>query len=308
MVYELFRLIVFYTNFNFGQSIISGKIHNCKKKEISINYDLYNLVSNSNKLIKLNPDNDGNFIVKINDIRYLSTVNWIKVGHKFIYFCIEPNDSLFIEFDFKNINDVSFRGVKSTHSVFINDYYHRIMSRQNASSSLRDTFTHYYTLDSLFLAHYKRENLLDSSFVIFYNQVLRYEFFNSLTTLSIDNSKYYKLVARDFNLNNEDLKYYLMYYSAIQGYMINMIDFKFNPLKFEDLKWSFEFTDKTLASPFNDIYKAYLIGYFYMAPYRSKIKKSREMRDFINSFIFQCKDKIVKEELLQMLKDRNIEI
>ena len=301
-------VLFFYTNYNFGQAVISGRIHNYKKKEITINYDLYNIVSNNNKSIMLNPDKDGNFIVKISDLRYLSTVNWIKIGNKTIYFCIEPNDSLFMEFDLTNINNVNFKGNKSVRSVFINDYYHRVMSRQNASSSLPDTLSHYYTLDSLLLAHYQREDLLDSSFVIFYNQVLRYEFFNNLTTLNIDNFKYYKLVAKDFNLSNENLKYYLMYYSAIQGYMISMLDFKFNPLKLEDLKKSFEFTDKTLASPYKDIYKAYLIGYFYMGPYRSGIKKSNEMKDFINNFIFQCKDKIVKEELLQMLKDRKIEI
>lgn len=297
-------IMLFIAYLCYPQTIFSGKIHNLKHKNLTLNYDLNNIVLNFKKKAVLNPDSEGNFKVVIKDLRYFSSLNWIKVSSKYIYLCLAPNDSLYMDFDVKNLKSVSFKGSNAKRSSFINDFYHQSLNRRKVSRVFNsDTafsiLKTNYNLDSLLLEKYK--NSLDTTFYLFFQQALKYDYFNNLTTSGVNFTAKNKAV---FNFRNSRLKYYVYYYSSIQGYLYYYLNQKFYFGSVADLKDGFDKADKILTYPYSDIFKAYLIGYFYQSPFKKEIKKSNDLKNFIDDYLNHIDDVIIKEEMTQKLKSK----
>jgi hypothetical protein len=306
-------VIFFLSDLTANDIYIYGTIKNYSKNKVIVKYDEYNIVLNSKNKIVVKTDENGDFQITISDLRYFSINNYIKVNHNRIYFCLSPGDSLHINFDAKNPQDVIFKGKNSERNIFINDYFNIVHKRKpicnasTAESSLA-MIQKYYKLDSIMLVDYTKQFSIDSLSTHLFWEVIKYSYFNSLTTSQFNFTEQFKLEAKSFNLKNEYLIYSPIYYSAITGYIQIMFQKTFHLISIDSLKLALEYADRILEKPYSEIYKAYLIRFYFSWPYKRRIRENPEIKDVINKFLSECNDDILIEELKLLIKNKKIEI
>jgi hypothetical protein len=293
------------------RTYISGCIEHYKNMEITINYDKENIVCNNYKKSICKTDNYCQFQIIIEDLRYVSLLNWIKIGSKKIYLYLEPGDSVSFKADAKNMEDVVFIGNNRGRNMFINDYFHRAYKRKYPDnkilpdSSLK-IFDSYFISDSLLLCDYLNRKIIDTSFYFFFMNILNCDYLNNLATFNLGSTSQFKIIASAFSLNNEYLKYYSFYYSAISGYAQYILNKTLDLYSVAGLKSGLIYANQILEKPYSEIYQAYMIGYIFIQPFKKKLKTNNQLKEIINNFTENCSDKILWEELMQMFKYRGI--
>lgn len=305
--------IIFIAKLHANEIYLHGIIKNYSQKKITVHYDFYNLVGNSKVIKGTKTDKNGNFQIIITDLNTLSIYNYLNINGKRIYFCLNPGDSLFIRFDARVPHDIGFKGQYSERNIFINDYYNIVRNRikKNNYSTADCTLAYIkrnYKFDSTLLLDYKFRYSIDSLSASILYEEIKYNYFNSLSTSLFDLSSQYMLDAPSFNLQNEHLKYNIVYYSAITGYIAYMNHINFHLNTIDKLMYALEYSEEFLEKPYSENYKAYLISFFFLKPYKKRIKKNPEIKDVINRFFSECNDEQLIKEIKLLLKNKNVDI
>jgi hypothetical protein len=166
----------------------------------------------------------------------------------------------------------------------------------------------YYTSDSLMLLDYKNRLSIDSFSTTLFMEEIRNNYLNSLSINEFDFSNQYKREVISFDLNNEYLKYNLFYYSAIAGHIRIVNQKTLDLFTIDGLKDGLKYSDEILTKPYSENFKAYMIGYFFIWPYKKRVRENPEIKDIINNFLLECSDEILVEEIKLLLAYKKVEI
>lgn len=296
-----------------NDTYVQGIIKNYENKEITLCYDYCNIAWIGGKKETIRTDQDGRFEIVIDDLKYLSSINWIKFKNKEILFCLQAGDSIFIEIDSKNQNIVNYKGQNSSRNIFIKDYYKYGLNRNKSFFYPKDHNTYIfirkrYISDTLMLHKYKKKYSLDTFFVNFFMNELKYNYLNSLSTSDNNLEDYFKIDSSLFGLNCSYLKNHFYYYSALSGYISIVKNKNFSYSTIEGLQEVFRYSDKLLAPSFSEHYKAYSIRHYIDTHFKTDIRKDSAFKDLVKEYMGDCSDQHLKNDLEMLFRDKNIEL
>ena len=315
MKYNLLRILIcliLIPNLNAQEVTITGVIHGFNNKKVTVRYDEYNLLLNRRKRKVVKTDNFGQFQVSIEDLRYISIMNRVKIGSEWIYLCLSPGDSISIIVDSDELSNVVFGGDFSTRNKFVNDYQH-MKDQQKFIPGSTDPdikfaiYQNYNKADTAMLFKYESVLELDQYFCNYFEEVIKYQYFNTMNFYAIDSVNYYNAVSKEFDVNNPYLTYDIGFYSAMTGYFEKTENIDFNFYDIDSLRSNMDFVKNRIKEPNLKCYQAYMLGHFIYRSLKME-RKEENFKSIVQEFISECNDPVLLGDLQQLLKEKKVNL
>jgi len=213
-----------------------------------------------------------------------------------IYLLFAPGDSINISLNYKNKSDsIIFSGVNATKNYFFNTFLFNLYD----SVKTTDFDLNWLEKNQRLLKQYSMKYSIDGNSEEIIDQYLRCYYDNLVFEPN------YVSVADDYlntyNVNNESLTWYYLYYSVISGYFSYKEPVYFHLTTDYDLERGFRLSEKYLSGQIKENYQAYAIGFSLSFNSRS-FRKSKKTHEIINGFITNCKNEYVKNNIIEILK------
>jgi hypothetical protein len=291
-----FLLVISVSQTFCGSVMICGKISNFPSKKIEfISYPTDEVWLNSNSIIaNTKTDKDGVFHLKIENINHFIFENTLTIGRRKIYLALSPGDSINIVYDVKSdLDEITFTGFYASKNYFMNEFESKYSKDQNTPDFAFDL--NFLKRNEQLLKDYTLKYSIDSSSYEFINQYLLCNYLNYIFSETNSENETKSCIA-NFNLNNNKLEWYYLYYSVITGYLHtkHRITIELNTdIGFER---AFVIAEQYLSGTIKENYQAYLIGQALLIATPEFIKSEKTKR-LMNVFYSTCKDEYVKKNV-----------
>jgi hypothetical protein len=305
MIKTLFLAITFFLPLNSILSnsvIVCGEILNYSNKKIILTIYPTDPITINEKSVNLSSSTseEGLFYFKLENIDHVLYENTLKIGSRKIYMLFAPGDSINIAFNYRNKYDsIRFSGINATKNYFFNAY----LCNLHDSIKTIDFDINWLEKNQMLLGQYASNYNIDENSVAIINQYLSCDYYNNVFAPYNVNTNSSSLDK--FNLNNENLTWYYLYYSAISGYISCKEGTDYFLTTEQYLERCFFFSEKYLSGQIKENYQAYILN-FNLSYITGDFKKSEKCHEIINEFLANCKNDYVRKNILELIRKKRM--